>query len=143
MEGDEQETRTASLAEPETRVSDASLVRELSEELRRLVRDEMELARRELGRKARASALATVCLGLTAVLGVFFLACVIATIILLFVAGGPWLPTICTAGVLFGLMGAFGGAGLLILRMASPLVPRQTIESLRDDVDTVRKGVAG
>jgi Putative Actinobacterial Holin-X, holin superfamily III len=127
----------------------ASLVSEVAADVTRLVRQEVSLARTEIRteaakavRGARSVAIAAVALHMVAILasagGVLALAKVLASRVPVL---ADWATAIAAGAVavpwlLIGLI--LMGSGRRRLRRLSP-IPRQTIQSLREDVAWLRK----
>jgi hypothetical protein len=119
----------------------AELLGDLAEELRRLARAEVQLAVIETRRKAKRMVVAAAAVGTAAVLGLggvgALVACAVAALALVLPV---WLAALLTAVGVFGLAGTIALTGRFALRRAMPIVPQRTISSVRDDVETIRKG---
>ncbi len=118
------------------------LLGDLADELRRLARAEVQLALTETRRKARRIGIGVGALGTAAVLGVGAVGVLIAsaTLALALVLPG-WLAALLVgAGVLI-LAGMSALTGRFALRGARPIIPRWTMNSVREDLATIRKGV--
>jgi hypothetical protein len=116
------------------------LVRSLAEDVGVLVRQEIDLAKMEVGHTARrlAADSAWIATG-AAVAAVGGLCLVVALALGLGVLlGSYWLGTLITGVVLMALGGAFAFKGLRDLRKQK-LVPRETTESLRQDAHWARE----
>jgi hypothetical protein len=113
----------------------AELVRQLSEQASRLARQEVELAKAELAVKGKRAGLGAGMFGGAAVFGLYSLGALVATAILaLATAVAAWLAAL----IVTVLLGAI--AGLLVLhgknevQQATPPVPEQATESVKEDV---------
>jgi hypothetical protein len=51
-----------------------------------------------------------------------------------------WLAALLTAVGVLGLAGTLALVGRFVLRRAFPLIPQWTISSVREDIQTIRKG---
>ena len=118
------------------------LFAELAQETSTLVRQEVELARVELGQKAAGvgRAVASLVLG-GAVAYAGFLAIMAAVIVALADAGLPW----WLSALLVGVVVAGVGAGLVArartaLQQAN-LAPRQTVETLKEDREWAKEQI--
>jgi hypothetical protein len=119
--------------------SAADLLKQVSEQTQRLIRQELALARLELTDKAKHAGVGAGMLagaGLVAFLG----ACVlVATLVLLLATAlDAWLAALVVAVALLGLAGLLAVGGKGQLERATPAAPEQTIESVKADVEEVR-----
>lgn len=122
-------------APTESDQSTADLVRQLSEQTSRLVRQELELAKVELSAKGKRAGLGAGMFGGAGVLGLYALGAVAAAAIAaLSLAVATWLAALIVAAV-FG-----AGAAVLALtgkgkvQQAMPPVPEQSVDSVKEDV---------
>jgi hypothetical protein len=121
--------------------STAELLRTLTEDVRSLVRGELESARREMADKALAARPAVAMLGGAAVLGALAAGTSAAALVR---ALDRFLPPTASAVVATALLG--GGAAALAsaaqeeLRRIGPLVPERTVESVKADIAAVAAG---
>lgn len=121
--------------------STAQLVQDLSNQVSRLVRDEIRLATDELQRKAKRAGVgvvATVLAGTVALLGAA--AFVAAAILAIALALPGWAAALIVGGALFLLAALLGGAGFLQLRKGSPPVPEEAMRGVRADANAAREG---
>jgi len=116
------------------------LLAELTREITTLVRQETALAKAELGQKASriGAHVASLAAG-GAIAYAGFLAILAAIIAMLVDAGMPWWASALLVGVAVAAIGSF----LLWKGIASlkreDLVPRQTLESLKEDTQWARR----
>lgn len=121
-------------------LSTAQLVSRLTDELSRLARDEINLARMELLRNGKRAGFGAGTLGAAGVMAFYAGACLLAAaIVALAIVLPAWAAALIVGIALLlgaGLAGLVGGKAL---RRAVPgNVPKETMESLRADVNTVK-----
>jgi predicted phage tail protein len=118
----------------------AALVRQLAEQTSALARQEVRLAQLELRDKAKAAGVGAGFLGAAAVLGWFGLAAVLSAVGAAISLVVPvWAAALAVAGLGFMLAGVAAALGRQGMRKASPPAPRETAESVREDVATIRE----
>jgi Putative Actinobacterial Holin-X, holin superfamily III len=133
------EAQTASESQERERTA-AQLVTDLSEQTARLVRQEMELARVELSQKGKQAGLGAGMFGGAGIFVVYAMGALVAAAILgLSKAVTSWLAAVIVAGALGLLAGVSALIGKHELGHGVPLVPEQTIETLREDVEVARE----
>jgi hypothetical protein len=108
------------------------LLRQLSEQTTRLVHQELELAKAELTQKGKQAGM----FGGAGALGLAALGALTACFILALNAIMPaWLAALIVA-VIYGAIAAFLALrGRDKVKQATPLVPEQTIETVKEDVE--------
>ncbi|MER6592215.1 phage holin family protein [Micromonospora purpureochromogenes] len=132
----QQTSRTGS--EPST----AELVQRATEQVSRLVRDELALARAELTRKGKHAGIGIGLFGGGGVLAFYGLGALVVTAVLLLDLVMPaWLAALIVAVVLFLVAGVLALVGKKQVSQAVPPVPASTVQSLRADVDVVTAAV--
>jgi len=115
------------------------LVKRLSEEASLLVRKEIELAKAELGQKAKEAGAGAGLFSAAAFLGFFAFACVTAAIVLaLSLVFRGWLAALIVALVYAALAAILALVGRGFLQRANPPVPEQTVETLREDMQWLK-----
>ena len=128
-----------------TNTDDASvgeLAARLSEQVSRLVHDELALAETEAKQKAKRLGIGAGLFGVSGVLAVFGAACAVATIALaLATAMASWLAVLIVAIALFVGAGLFALAGRQGVRRGTPPVPTEAMRSTKEDVAAVREAV--
>jgi hypothetical protein len=116
------------------------LVKELSEEASALVRQEVQLAKIELAEKGRAAALGGGLLSGSLLFGylslVLFSAAAVLALTLLV---EPWLAAVIVGAFYLVLAGVLYFVGRSRLREAGSPVPRQTVETIREDAEWIRR----
>jgi uncharacterized membrane protein YqjE len=112
------------------------LLRQLSEQTTRLVHQELELAKAELTQKGKQAGAGAGLFGGAGALGLAALGALTACFILALNAIMPaWLAALIVA-VVYGAIAAFLALrGRDKVKQATPLVPEQTIETVKEDVE--------
>jgi hypothetical protein len=115
--------------------STGELVKQLSEQTSELVRKEMELARAELSEKGKAAGAGAGMLGGAGAAALLALGALSAALILLLdKAMGAWVAALIV-GLLWGAAAAvLGSAGRDRMRKGLPPAPKQTVESVKEDM---------
>ncbi|WP_018587835.1 phage holin family protein [Salinispora arenicola] len=122
--------------------STAELVQRATEQVSRLVRDELALARVELAQKGKRAGIGIGLFGGAAALALYGLGALAATVILLLALIMPgWVAALIVAVVLFVGAGVLALIGKKQVGQAVPPVPEGTVRSVRADVDTVAAAV--
>jgi MFS family permease len=123
---------------PKTSASEASLaelVKQLSEQSSRLARAEVELAKAELAVKGKRAGIGAGMFGGAAMFGFYAVGGLVATAILaLSTAVAGWLAALIVTAVLAAIAGVLALQGKTKVKQATPPVPEQTTESVKEDV---------
>ncbi|MBN6052042.1 phage holin family protein [Nonomuraea sp. RK-328] len=115
------------------------LVNDLSDQVTRLVKDELRLARLELTEKGRHAGFGAGLFGAAGMLAFLGCAALVAAVALLLALVMPaWAATAVVAGALFVIAGVVGLIGRKQVDRATPPVPSEAIESVRTDIDVVK-----
>lgn len=118
----------------------AELVSQASEQLSRLVRQEMRLAATEVADKARHGGMSAGLFGGATVLGLYGVgAAVIAAIAALALVWPGWLAALVIAVALFVAAGVLALVGRRQAKQATPPIPEQAIGEVRQDVAEVKE----
>lgn len=120
----------------------AQLTNDLSEQLSRLVRDEMRLATAELQGKAKRLGMASGALTVAGVLAlVAVLAFVAAAVLGVATALPAWLAALLVGGGLLVIAGMAGLVGKVQLNRATPPTPTEAVRSTQRDLEVVKESV--
>jgi uncharacterized membrane protein YqjE len=112
------------------------LLRQLSEETTRLVHQEIELAKAELTQKGRQAGMGAGLFGGAGAIGFLALAALTTCFILALDAAMPaWLAALLVAVVYGAVAAVLAIQGRNKVRQATPPVPEQTIETVKEDVE--------
>jgi membrane protein len=116
------------------------LVKDASEQISRLIRDELRLAQMEMTRKGQQAGLGAGLLAGGGLVALYGLGCLIACAITA-IAGvvRPWLAALIVgvALLLMAVVAALLGVGRL--KKATPPVPKEAIASVKADADEVKE----
>lgn len=111
------------------------LLKELSQETATLVHQEMELAKAELNQKGKKAGAGAGAFGVAGALGLAALGALTACFILALAAILPaWFAALIVAVVYAAITAVLAQTGKEKLRKATPPVPEQTVESVKEDV---------
>jgi hypothetical protein len=122
--------------------STTELVKQLSEQVSRLVRDELRLAQLEMTRKGKRAGLGVGMLGGGGLIALYGLACLVTAAIIGLAAAVPaWLAALIVGVVLLAASAVAAILGRGQLRRAAPAVPEQTVESVKADVEEIKESV--
>jgi hypothetical protein len=112
------------------------LVKQLASQTSTLVRQEIDLAKAEMSQKASLAGKGAGLLGGAAVVGLLAAGALTACLILvLSEAIDAWLAALIVAVVMGAVAAALGLAGRKKVREATPPVPEQTVETVKEDVE--------
>ncbi len=111
------------------------LARQLSDQTSRLIHQEIELAKAELAVKGKRAGIGAGMFGGAGVFGFYALGALTATAILaLSLAVASWLAALIVTVVLAAIAGALAMQGKSKVQQATPPVPEQATESVKEDV---------
>jgi uncharacterized membrane protein YqjE len=129
-------------ARPVTDQSTSELVQRASEQITRLVRDEIALAKAELAVKGKHAGIGVGLFGGGGVLALYGVGALIATLIIVFDLFLPlWLAALIVTVVLFAVAGILALLGRKQVTKASPPEPVEAVASVKADVDEVKTAV--
>jgi hypothetical protein len=118
------------------------LAKQLSEQVSRLVREELRLAELEMTRKGKRLGRAAGMFGGGGVVALYGISAVVAAAILGLAKVVPaWGSALIVGGVLFAISGTLAVLGRKQLKRATPPVPRQTVDSVKADVEEIKERV--
>jgi predicted phage tail protein len=113
----------------------AELVKQLSEQTSRLARQEVELAKAELAVKGKRAGIGAGMFGGAGIFGFYAVGALVATAILaLATAVTAWLAALIITVVLAAVAGVLALQGKTKVQQATPPVPEQATESVKEDV---------
>jgi uncharacterized membrane protein YqjE len=116
--------------------STGELLKRLSQQTSELVRKEVDLAKAELGEKAKTAGKGAGLFGGATLFGVTaFLALAGCLVALLATALDIWLAALIVAVVYAAIAGVLALMGKKQVQEATPPVPEQTVETLKEDVE--------
>jgi membrane protein len=122
--------------------SAGELVKQLSEQLSRLVRDELKLAENEMAAKGAKAAKGAGLFGGSGVIALFGIACLLAAAIAgLALVVATWLAALIVGAALLAIAGVAVLVGRGQLKQAVPVVPQQSVDSVKADVQTIKERV--
>jgi uncharacterized membrane protein YqjE len=111
------------------------LLRELSQQTTDLVRQEIELAKAELGEKGKRAGVGAGMFGGAGLFGIGAFAALTACIIAALDLAMPlWLAALIVTAVYAAIAGVLALQGKEKIKQAGPPVPEQTAESVKEDV---------
>ncbi len=120
--------------------SAAELVKELSELVPRLVRDELKLAQIEMTRKGKQAGVGAGMLGGSGIIALYATGCLLAcAIIALSGVIAAWLSALIVGAALLAVSGVAALVGKSRLTKATPPVPREAIDSVQADVEEIKE----
>jgi uncharacterized membrane protein YqjE len=125
-------------AEPEQSTGD--LVKQLSEQVSLLVRDEMKMARLEMTRKGKQAGIGMGMFGVSGLVALYGVAALLAAAIIA-ISGEvrPWLAALIVGLALLVVSAVAAAAGRARLRRATPPMPEQAVEGAKADVEEVKE----
>ncbi|MFC4533410.1 phage holin family protein [Sphaerisporangium dianthi] len=125
---------------PYATLSTADLVKNLSEDVSRLVRDEIRLATIELTRKGRRAGLGAGLFGGAGVVALYGGGALVAALILLLAQVlAPWIAALIVGVALLIAAAVLGLVGKRQVAGATPPLPEEAIRSIKADVDAVKE----
>ena len=127
---------------PERAASTGELVKQLSEQVSLLVREELEMARLELTRKGRFAGLGMGMYGASGLVALYAMACLLAAAIIA-IAGEirPWLAALIVGLALLVVSAVAALMGRSRMRRATPPLPEQAVEGAKADIEEVKEGM--
>jgi uncharacterized membrane protein YqjE len=131
-----------SKAEPLADQSTAELVQRASDQISRLVRDELALAKAELAEKGKHAGIGIGLFGGSGVFALYGVGALVATLIIVFnLFLDLWLAALIITVALFLVAGIMALIGKKQVSKAVPPEPSAAIESVKADVDEVKQAV--
>jgi membrane protein len=122
--------------------SAGELVKQLSEQVSRLVRDEMKLAGNEMASKGSRAAKGVGLFGGSGVIALFGVGCLLAAAIAgLALVLAVWLAALIVGAALLVIAAIAVLIGRGQLKQAVPPVPEQAVDSVKADVQAIKEGI--
>jgi hypothetical protein len=120
--------------------SASELVQQLSEQVSRLIRDELRLAELEMTAKGKRAGLGIGMLGGGGLLALYGIGCLLAAaIIALALAVPAWLAAVIVGAAVLAAAAVIALRGKSKLSTATPVVPEQTVQSVKADVEEIKE----
>jgi membrane protein len=120
--------------------SAGELVKQLSEQVSVLVRDELKLARLEMTRKSKQAGLGIGMMGGSALVALYGVGCLVACVIIAISgAVAAWLAALIVGAALLAAAGVAALMGQGRLRQATPPVPEQAVDGIKTDVEEIKE----
>ena len=136
-------TRAAVAPDDPTTASTGELIGQLSEQVSRLVRNEVRLAQAEVTQKAKRFGVGAGLFGGAGMVAVLGLGALVTAAILGLANFLPgWLAAVLVAVVLFAVAAVLALLGKRDVAQAAPPLPTETIASVQADLDAVKQAVA-
>ena len=112
------------------------LLKQLGDQTSTLVRQEIDLAKAELTEKGREAGRGASLFGAAAVVGLLAAGALTAFLVMLLDGAlANWLSALIVGVVFAAIAGALAMAGRNRMRRATPAVPEQTVETVKEDVE--------
>ena len=120
--------------------STGELVKNLSEQVSRLIRDELKLAEYEMTAKAKRAGRGAGMFGGSGLLALYGIACFLAAAIIgLALVVPAWAAALIVGGALLIVAGIAAMLGKRQFGQATPAVPEQTVQSVKADVEEIKE----
>jgi hypothetical protein len=136
---------TGSATPSSTPPADASLgdlIKAMSADLSRLVRNEIQLAQTEISAKVKQAGVGVGAFGGAGVLALYGIAVLIAAAVLgLAVVLAPWLAALIVGIVVLAIAGVAALIGKKKVSEAGPIVPERTVASVKEDVAEIKESI--
>jgi uncharacterized membrane protein YqjE len=118
----------------------SDLVKQLTEQTKTLIWQEIELAKVELGEKGKKAGIGAGLFGAAGLLGFFAFATLTACLVLaLDTAMAAWLAALIVAALYGAAAGMLALSGKKQVTEAAPPVPEQTVETVKEDVQWAKQ----
>jgi Flp pilus assembly protein TadB len=122
--------------------STAELVKTASEQISRLVRDELRLAQAEVAQKGKHAGIGAGLFGAGGLIALYGVAALITAVVLLLAYVMPaWLAAVIVGVVLLGVAAVLALVGKKQVSQATPAMPEDTVRNVKADVATVTEAV--
>lgn len=117
------------------------LISRVSEQTSRLIRDELRLAQLEMAEKTKKAGIGAGLFGGAGLFSLYGMACFVAAAIL--AIAGPltaWAAALIVGGALFAVAGIAALIGRREVGQATPPIPAEAVEGVKQDVQTLKSG---
>ena len=120
--------------------STGDLVKEMTEQVSVLVRDELKLAQLELAGKGKQAAFGAGMFGASGVVAVYGVGCLLACAIIA-ISGvvSAWLAALIVGAVLLAVAGVMALLGKGRVSKATPPMPEQAVADVKADVEEIKE----
>jgi hypothetical protein len=120
--------------------SAGELVKHLSEQVSRLIRDELKLAEHEMTRKAKRMGRGAGMFGGSGLVALYGIGCLLAAAIIGLASVLPaWAAALIVGGALLVIAGVAALLGKSQVSKAVPPMPEQTVQSVKADVEEIKE----
>ena len=120
--------------------SAGELVKNLTEQVSRLIRDELKLAEFEMTSKAKRMGRGAGMFGGSGLMALYGIGCLLAAAIIgLAVVLPAWAAALIVGGALLVIAGVAALLGKSQVSKAAPPVPEQTVQSVKADVEEIKE----
>jgi hypothetical protein len=120
--------------------SAAELVKHLTEQVSRLIRDELRLAEYEMTRKAKRMGRGAGMFGGSGLVALYGIGCLLAAAIIGLASVVPaWAAALIVGGALLVIAGVTALMGKTQVSKAVPPVPEQAVQSVKADVEEIKE----
>jgi Flp pilus assembly protein TadB len=125
-----------------TQKSTAELVKTASEQISRLVRDELKLAQAELAQKGKHAGIGAGLFGAGGLIALYGVAALLTAVVLLLAYVMPaWVAAVIVGVLLLGVAGVLALVGKKQVQQATPAMPEDAVRNVKADVATVTEAV--
>jgi uncharacterized membrane protein YqjE len=120
--------------------SAGELVKQLSEQVSVLIRDELKLAQLEMTQKGKQAGVGAGLLGGSGLVALYGVGCLIACAVIA-ISGvvAAWLAALIVGAALLAIAATAALIGKGRLQRATPPVPEQTVDSVKTDVEEIKE----
>lgn len=134
---------TNTMHDPDTsQKTTAELVKTASEQISRLVRDELKLAQAELAQKGKHAGIGAGLFGAGGLIALYGVAALLTAVVLLLAYVMPaWVAAVIVGVLLLGVAGLLALVGKKQVQQASPAAPEETVRNVKADVAAVKESV--
>jgi MFS family permease len=122
--------------------STAELVKTASEQISRLIRDELKLAQAELARKGKHAGIGAGLFGAGGLLALYGVAAVLTAVVLLLAqVVAAWIAALIVGVVLLAVAGVLALVGKKQVQQATPVMPEESVRNVKADIEAVTEAV--